>query len=59
MGLLLTMDALLNLYFIKKDQEITTVRLETPIEQHFALPRVLDERLFNDEIEPLYMLPAV
>jgi hypothetical protein len=51
--------AMRNLYFIKKDQEITTVRLETPIEQHFALPRVLDERLFNDEIEPLYMLPAV
>lgn len=51
--------AMRNLYFIKKEQEITTVRLETPIEQHFALPRVLDERLFNDEIEPLYMLPAV
>ena len=51
--------AMRNLYFVKKEQEITTVRLETPIEQHFALPTVLDEKLFNDEIEPLYMLPAV
>lgn len=51
--------AMRNLYFIKEAEEITTVRLEVPVEQHFVLPTVLDETLFNDEIEPLYMLPAV
>lgn len=51
--------AMRNLYFIKEAEEITTARLETPVEQHFALPTVLDETLFKDEIEPLYMLPAV
>lgn len=51
--------AMRNLYFVKKAEEITTVHLESPVEQHFVLPTVLDETLFNDEIEPLYMLPAV
>ena len=48
-----------NLYFIKEKEEITTIRLEDPVEQHFTLPQRLNEDLFNDEIEPLYMLPAV
>jgi len=51
--------AMRNLYFIKEAEAITTMRFESPIEQHFSLPNVLDETLFNDEIEPLYMLPAV
>jgi len=51
--------AMRNLYFIKRAQEITTMHLDSPIEQHFTLPNVLDETLFNDENEPLYMLPAV
>jgi len=51
--------AMRNLYFIKKGNEITTMCLENPVEQHFALPKVLDERLFSDNVEPLYMLPAV
>lgn len=51
--------AMRNLYFIKEAEAITTVRLESPVEQHFTLPKVLDETLFTNEIEPLYMLPAV
>jgi len=51
--------AMRNLYFVKEAGEITTVRLENPVEQHFSLPKTLDVTLFNDEIEPLYMLPAV
>lgn len=51
--------AMRNLYFIKEKQAITTVRLEEPVEQHFTLPKRLKEDLFSDEIEPLYMLPAV
>ena len=51
--------AMRNLYFIKQENEITTMRLENPVEQHFALPEVLDDSLFNDDVEPLYMLPAV
>lgn len=51
--------AMRNLYFIKEADEIITVNLESPVEQHFSLPMDLDETLFNNEIEPLYMLPAV
>ena len=51
--------AMRNLYFIKETEAITTIRLESPVEQHFTLPMDLDETLFNNEIEPLYMLPAV
>jgi hypothetical protein len=51
--------AMRNLYFIKKADEITTLLLENPVDQQFSLPHVLDETLFNDDIEPLYMLPAV
>jgi len=51
--------AMRNLYFMKESNEITTIRLEDSVEQHFTLPQILNEDLFNDEIEPLYMLPAV
>lgn len=51
--------AMRNLYFVKEAEKITTVRLEEPVEQHFSLPQILNKDLFNDEIEPLYMLPAV
>ena len=51
--------AMRNLYFMKEANEITTIRLEDSVEQHFTLPQILNEDLFNDEIEPLYMLPAV
>ena len=51
--------AMRNLYFIKEADVITTTHLVDPVEQHFALPSVLDETLFHNDIEPLYMLPAV
>ncbi|WP_228448052.1 hypothetical protein [Sulfurospirillum diekertiae] len=51
--------AMRSLYFIKEAHEIVTKRLDDPIEQPFTLPEVLDETLFNDNVEPLYMLPAV
>ncbi|WP_263832207.1 hypothetical protein [Sulfurospirillum oryzae] len=51
--------AMRNLYFIKEAHEIVMKRLDDPIEQSFTLPEVLDEALFNDDVEPLYMLPAV
>ena len=51
--------AMRNLYFVKKEQEIVTERFEMAIEQQFDLPHVLDESLFSDDIEPLYLLPAV
>lgn len=51
--------AMRNLYFVKEAEEITTIRLEESVEQHFALPHTLDETSFTHDIEPLYMLPAV
>lgn len=51
--------AMRNLYFVKEHDEITTVRLESPTEARFVLPNTLEIEHFSDEIEPLYMLPAV
>lgn len=51
--------AMRNLYFIKEAGDITTQQMTTPVEQSFSLPDVLDDRLFDDDNEPLYMLPAV
>ncbi|MDD3323633.1 MAG: hypothetical protein PHN38_00720 [Sulfurospirillaceae bacterium] len=51
--------ALKNLYFIKENDEIKTKIFTQEIPQIFFLPECLDETLFNQEIEPLYVLPAV
>ena len=51
--------ALRNLYFVKENETITTQHFLEPIEQKFVLPKDLDETLFDDDNEPLYMLPAV
>jgi tRNA A37 threonylcarbamoyladenosine modification protein TsaB len=51
--------AMRNLYFVKKDGVIATKRLDEPVLQPFCLPRELDESLFSNENEPLYLLPAV
>ena len=51
--------ALRNLYFVKENEAITTQHFLEPIEQKFVLPKDLDETLFDDDNEPLYMLPAV
>ncbi|WP_442764444.1 hypothetical protein [Sulfurospirillum cavolei] len=51
--------AMRNLYFIKENNTISTVRLDEPVTQPFTLPTLLDVSLFGEETEPLYMLPAV
>ncbi|WP_231964783.1 hypothetical protein [Sulfurospirillum cavolei] len=52
--------AMRNLYFIKENDTISTVRLDEPAAaQPFTLPTLLDVSLFSEETEPLYMLPAV
>lgn len=51
--------AMRNLYFTKNEEVITATVLEEIIEQEFSLPTYLDEKLFGDIIDPLYMLPAV
>lgn len=51
--------ALHNLYFIKEDGEIRTIIVKEPIEQKFCLPPNLEEALFDNDTDPLYVLPAV
>ncbi len=51
--------AMRNLYFVKENDAISTVRLDEPVTQPFTLPTLLDVSLFSEETEPLYMLPAV
>lgn len=51
--------AMRNLYFVKENDAIKTVRFEKAVDQKFSLPKRLDPSLFSDLVEPLYMLPAV
>ena len=51
--------AMRNLYFIKENEHIITQRLDKEIEQVFDLPNYLDETKFDENTDPLYMLPAV
>ncbi len=51
--------AMRNLYFVKENHEIVTRHFDDNIEQNFQLPTELNPSQFSDEIEPLYMLPAV
>ena len=51
--------ALAQRYFVKEGSTITTRQYDEAIEQHFALPMLLDETHFSEQSEPLYMLPAV
>ena len=51
--------AMRQLYFVKNEQGIQTTLFDTPQEQCFALPLMLEESLFDENSEPLYMLPAV
>ena len=48
------------LYFMKKDGKILTKKVTMPLEQlGFSLPNILEPALFTDDVEPLYVLPAV
>ena len=48
-----------NLYFVKKDGNISLQKKDDIKESKYLLPEILDSSLFSDEIEPLYILPAV
>ncbi|RUM65727.1 MAG: hypothetical protein DSZ05_05575 [Sulfurospirillum sp.] len=50
-----------SLYFCKENGMITTQKVDLTKEKiiPFALPAHLDKRLFSDQNEPLYILPAV
>jgi hypothetical protein len=48
------------LYFLKKDGKILTKKIDAPNPQSdFILPQTLEPTLFTDDVEPLYVLPAV
>ena len=51
--------AMRQLYFVKEDNTIVTKIFETPQNSFFKLPKVLDKTYFDENTEPLYMLPAV
>lgn len=51
--------AMRKLYFVKEELSITTRLFEEAQEHAFALPLYLDEASFDENNEPLYMLPAV
>ncbi len=49
-----------NLYFMKENGKILTKKIDsTDILRDFELPKELDYLIFEDNIEPLYVLPAV
>jgi len=48
------------LYFMKENGKISAIKLEQQdIKQKFSLPDSLDQDIFSEDSEPLYMLPAV
>ena len=51
--------AMRQLYFVKEEGVIATRLFNEAVEQHFVLPIILDETQFDEQSEPLYMLPAV
>ena len=51
--------AMRQLYFVKENGIILTNFFETPPESFFELPKVLERNCFDENNEPLYMLPAV
>ena len=50
-----------SLYFSKENGKISTRKIDIEKEKiyPFALPEQLDDAIFSDETEPLYVLPAV
>ncbi len=47
------------LYFIQSNGTITTKKFEEAPVSSFSLPEKIDLRTYNEEIAPLYVLPAV
>ncbi len=48
-----------NLYFVKENGKITVKKLDKKIKTEFYLPKNLNDIEFSEELEPLYILPAV
>lgn len=51
--------AMKKMYFMKKDDKITTQFLQDALETEFFLPQTIELENFSQDIEPLYILPAV
>ncbi len=48
------------LYFMKENGKIHTKKIDTPkVSYDFTLPQTLEQTHFTDDVEPLYVLPAV
>lgn len=48
------------LYFMKENGKIQTKKIDAHQEAYtFTLPEILEQRHFTDDVEPLYILPAV
>ncbi len=48
-----------NLYFVKENGKIVTKKLQNPPDAPFKLPQNINNIQCGQEIEPLYILPAV
>jgi hypothetical protein len=51
--------AMRKMYFVKKDDKITTEFFEDELTCEFTLPKTIKIENFSKDIEPLYILPAV
>lgn len=51
--------AMRKMYFIKKDGKIDTQFFEEEQTSKFVLPKTIEIKNFNTDVEPLYILPAV
>ncbi len=48
------------LYFMKENGKIYTIKIDAPLVPYdFTLPQTLKPTHFTDDVEPLYVLPAV
>ncbi|WP_187648070.1 hypothetical protein [Nitrosophilus labii] len=47
------------LYFVKENGKITVKKLDKKVKTEFYLPKNLKDIEFSEELEPLYILPAV
>ena len=48
-----------NLYFVKENGKILLKKIEKKVENIFELPKRIDDIEYDENIEPLYILPAV
>ena len=48
-----------NYYFAYENDEVKLIKSNKNIYSNYTLPDVLNESIFGDDLEPLYILPAV